>query len=45
MTEDERAQQSAFATKLFTLFCAMRIQMLLLAAMEANRQTIRNNSA
>jgi len=45
MAEDERAQQSAFATKLFTLFCAMCIRMLLLAAMEANRQTIRNNSA
>jgi hypothetical protein len=45
MAEDERAQQSAFATKLFTLFFAMCIQMLLLAAMEAKRQTIRNNSA
>ena len=45
MAEDERAQQSAFATKLFTLFCAMCIRMLLPAAMEANRQTIRNNSA
>jgi hypothetical protein len=45
MAEDERAQQSAFATKLFTLFCAMCIWMLLLAAMEANRQTIRNNLA
>ena len=29
----------------FTLCCAMCIWMLLLAAMEANRQTIRNNSA
>ena len=40
MAEDERAQQSAFATKLFTLFCAMCIRMLLLAAMEANRQPL-----
>jgi len=45
MAEDERAQQSAFATKLFTPFCAMCTQMLLPAAMEANLQTIRNNSA
>ena len=45
MAEDERAQQSAFATMLSTLFGAMCIRMLLLAAMEANRQTIRNNSA
>ena len=46
MAEDERAQQSAFfATKLFTLVCAMCIRMLLLTEIEANRQTIRNNSA
>ena len=37
--------KALFATKLFTLFCAMCIRMLLPAAMEANRQTIRNNSA
>ena len=37
--------KALFATKLFTLFCAMCIRMLLLTEIEANRQTIRNNSA
>ena len=37
--------KALFATKLFTLFCVMCIRMLLLTEIEANRQTIRNNSA